>query len=168
MPCWTCVANGNMYMAYDSVDENAEGRAVERRARVTETRCFVGGSGSDVVARLRSFAAPSVSLSRTSAGDRTSRSDRGAVTGDHDEASGECHSRFARILRGEPIDLGRDCGSGSLGVFDEDATPWVSEWQLHAPFTSNTALIVCTPPSLNRSTRFSFPTAFASRASAAI
>ena len=80
----------------------------------------------------------------------------------------KCHSRFARILRGKPIDLGRDCGSGTLGVFDEDATPWVSEWQLHAPFTSNPALIVCTPPSLNRSTRFSFPTAFASRASTAI
>src|SRR5215470_3718623 len=158
----TCVVRSNMFMSHDALYRCTKGRAIERGPPLAGERHRAGRRCRGFVTRFWIVAPASVSLPRRGGGDRPSRPHYRARCANHAEDSRQRRARSAQLFGSKRTDAWRNCCECHFEVPQGNAQAWLrGARERTARSASTTPLIVCSPRSFSKSTRFSFPTEYA-------
>lgn len=162
VPSLTCDVNSNMFMSYESIDQRAEIRAVERGSSATRARNSRCRRGGVACARMWNIAASCVSLRGKSAIYRTAGSGSVAVVTRYVQDSGRSHPASASLFGRQRNHPERSCNASaqSVSVFCKQA--WLSAvGGNHLMSVMTTSSIVCSLRNCSKPTRYLFPIVFA-------
>src|SRR5262245_5860157 len=158
----TCVVKSNMFMSHDALYRCTKGRTIERGPSLAGERHRAGRRRHGSVTRFWIVAPASLSLPRRGGGDRPSRPHYRARCANHAEDPRQRRARSAQLFGSERTDAWRNCCECHFEVPQGNAQAWLRGARERTERSaSTTPLIVCSPRSFSKSTRFSFPTEYA-------
>jgi retron-type reverse transcriptase len=155
----TCVLRGNMFMAYDSVDQSGQGSAAERRSRPARAACRVARGSAAVVTQVRPVSASSIPVPGGSLPARPAGRSHGGYGTDHAQASAEHGASAAGVCEEQWPDYRSDRDTRAERVSRCSKKAWLSRAQEAAGFksTSTMRLIACASRSSPKPTIFWCP-----------
>src|SRR5215813_5564532 len=158
----TCVVKSNTFMSHDALYRCTKGRTIERGPPLAGERHRAGRRRHGSVTRFWIVAPASLSLPRGGGGDRPSRPYYRTRCANHAEDPRQRRARSAQLFGSERTDARRNCCECHFEVPQGNAQAWLrGARERTARSASTTPLIVCSPLSFSKSTRFSFPTKYA-------
>src|SRR3954469_23829579 len=149
-----------MYMSHAASHQHPESRATERCPSIACARNQHGGNSPGVVARFRTLATPSISISPRSSGDRAQRGIGRACRPNHAQGLGRRCTGASGLCRGQWFDHGRDCGAIGHRLSGRSVQAWLIE-RLNASggtSVSTIPLTGCLPVKFNKPTVYLPPT----------